>query len=102
MFSPQIPSSQPGRPGIGNVAIRTTRRELDSRSADGIHVQLLWHPLDGHVSVAVRDSKTGEEFELEVQHGQEALAVYHHPFAYAATNVRIAEEGSASRVGARG
>ena len=66
MFSPQIPSSQPGRPGIGNVAIRTTRRELDSRSADGIQVQLLWHPLDGHVSVAVNNSETGEEFELVV------------------------------------
>jgi hypothetical protein len=70
----------------------TAVRELDSRESDGIHVQLLWHPLDGHVSVAVNDSKTGEEFELEVPHGQEALAVYHHPFAYTPTNVPIAAE----------
>jgi hypothetical protein len=42
--------------------------------------------------VTVNDSKTGEEFELEVPHGHDALAVYHHPFAYTATNVR--EEGS--------
>jgi hypothetical protein len=94
MLSPHIPSSRPSRPGFGDVATTTVPRELDSRSADGIHVQLLWHPLDGHVSVAVNDSKTGEEFELEVPHHQDALAVYHHPFAYTAPNVRVAEEGS--------
>jgi hypothetical protein len=59
-------------------------RELDSRTSDGIHVQLLWHPRDGHVSVAVNDSKTGEIFELEVRHGHRALDVFHHPFAYSA------------------
>ena len=59
-------------------------RELDRRNSDGIHVQLLWHPRDGHVSVAVNDSKTGETFELEVGHGRRALDVFHHPYAYAA------------------
>jgi hypothetical protein len=59
-------------------------RELDSRKSDGIHVQLLWHPHDGHVSVAVNDSKTGETFELEVRHGHRALDVFRHPYAYAA------------------
>jgi hypothetical protein len=76
-------------------------RELDSRTSDGIHVQLLWHPLDGHVSVAVDDTKTGEAFALEVRYGQRALDVFHHPFAYAATNVPIVEEGLASSVGSR-
>jgi hypothetical protein len=61
-------------------------RELDSRTTDGIEVQLLWHPLDGHVSVAVNDSKTGEVFELEVRPGQRALDVYNHPYAYAAAD----------------
>ena len=84
MFSPQIPSSQPGRPGIVDVAIRTTRRELDSRSADGVHVRLLWHPDDGHVSVEVHDNKTCETFELHVCDNELALDVFHHPFAYAA------------------
>ena len=59
-------------------------RELDSRTSDGIHVQLLWHSLDGHVSVAVNDTKTGEAFELEVRPGHRALDVFHHPYAYAA------------------
>jgi hypothetical protein len=68
-------------------SIATQPRELDSRTSDGIRVQLLWHPLDGHVSVAVNDTKTGAAFELNVRHGQHALDVYHHPYAYAATNV---------------
>jgi hypothetical protein len=72
-------------------SIPTEPRELDSRSSDGIHVQLLWHPRDGHVSVAVNDTKTGEAFELDVRHGQQASDVYQHPYAYAATNVSIAE-----------
>lgn len=67
--------------------IATEPRELDSRTSDGIHVQLLWHPLDGHVSVAVNDTKTSEAFELEVQYGQRPLDVFRHPFAYEATNV---------------
>jgi hypothetical protein len=67
--------------------IATEPRELDSRTSDGIHVQLLWHPLGGHVTVAVTDTKMGQAFELEVGHGQRALDVFHHPYAYAATNV---------------
>lgn len=39
-------------------------RELDSRVSDGIHVRLLWHERDGHVSVAVHDTRTGELFDL--------------------------------------
>jgi hypothetical protein len=69
-------------------SIAAEPRELDSRTNDGIHVQLLWHPLDGHVSVAVSDTKTGEAFELQVGHGQRALHVYQHPYAYTATNVQ--------------
>jgi hypothetical protein len=61
-------------------------RELDSRTSDGIHVRLLWHPADGHVSVAVHDSKTGEELELTVGADQNAREVYLHPYAYAASS----------------
>jgi hypothetical protein len=60
-----------------------TARELDSRTSDGIHVRLLWHPEGGHVSVAVNDTKTGEQFVLPVRDGQRALDVFHHPYAYA-------------------
>jgi hypothetical protein len=59
-------------------------RELDSRISDAIHVQLLWYPHDGHVSVAVSDTRTGEMFEVEVRHGNRALDVFNHPYAYAA------------------
>jgi hypothetical protein len=89
-------------PDRNEPRIATQARELDSRTSDGIHVQLLWYPLDGHVSVAVNDTKTGEAFELEVRHGQHALDVYRHPYAYAAPNVPSAEEGLASSVGSRG
>ena len=70
-------SQDPDDPRIAPVP-----RELESRVSDGIHVQLLWHPHDGHVSVAVYDSKTGETFELEVCPGHRALDVFHHPYAY--------------------
>src|SRR3954462_4698476 len=58
-------------------------RELDSRSADGIQVALLWRPGDPDVTVRVDDVKTGVRFELPVP-GRDALHAFHHPFAYAA------------------
>jgi len=70
----------PDPDGSGLVA---AVRELDSRESDGIHVQLLRHPHDGHLSVAVTDSKTGQTFELEVRHRHRARDVFHHPYAYA-------------------
>jgi hypothetical protein len=64
--------------------IAASPRELDSRISDGIQVQLLWYPHDGHVSVSLSDSKTGETFELEVRSGHRPLDVFHHPYAYGA------------------
>lgn len=64
-------------PDLDDSPMPMAPRELDSRVGDGIHVQLLWHPDDGHVSVAVDDAKTGETFELAVCHGQRALDVLH-------------------------
>ena len=60
-------------------------RELDSRASGGIHVRLLWHPRDGHVSVAVDDIKAGESFVLLVRDGERPLDVFRHPYAYAAS-----------------
>jgi len=57
--------------------------ELDSRINDGIHVRLFCHRTDGHVSVAVDDTKTGETFDVPVGAGDRALDVFHHPYAYA-------------------
>ena len=58
-------------------------RELDRRTSDGIDVRLLWRQFDGRVHVAVSDTKTGESFTVEVREGENALKVFHHPYAYA-------------------
>jgi len=63
-------------------------RELDTRVSDGIRVRLLWHSDDGHVSVAVEDTKTGELFDLPVGDDDRPLDVFHHPYAYAARRRR--------------
>jgi hypothetical protein len=58
-------------------------RELASRENDGLEVSLIWSKSAGRVMVSVSDSKRDEQFELEVA-GAEALAAFHHPFAFAA------------------
>jgi hypothetical protein len=75
-------ATPPASLGADHCRIAAAPRELDSRFSDGIHVQLLWYPCDGHVSVMVNDSKTEETFELEVRDGDRALDVFHHPYAY--------------------
>lgn len=59
-------------------------RELDRRTSDGIEVRLLWCPDDGHLTVAVTDTKIGEAFVLPIREAERALEVFHHPYAYAA------------------
>jgi ABC-type phosphate transport system ATPase subunit len=58
-------------------------RELASREADGLHVQLLWNPVADEVSVAVDDLRAGQRFDLPVAR-KRALDAFYHPFAYAA------------------
>ena len=62
----------------------STARELAHRRTDGLDVQLLWDPATDRVTVALRDGRTGDGFEVEVGPGERALDVFHHPFAYAA------------------
>ena len=83
MVHPHIQYRGPAYPNLLSPETPASPRELDSRVSDGIHVRLLWHPADGHVSVAVHDGKTGEAFEVPVGQGDRALDVYHHPYAYA-------------------
>jgi hypothetical protein len=59
------------------------RHELDFRSNDGLEVALLWQPEANRVSVSVYDSKTGDDFDIEVDPA-EATDAFHHPYAYAA------------------
>jgi hypothetical protein len=58
--------------------------ELDYRENDGISVSLLWNRVTNELAVHVLDSSSSEEFELSCA-PDEALDVFHHPFAYAAT-----------------
>ena len=60
-------------------------RELDFLSSDGLDVALLWDPETDRLSVAVFDHKSGDDFELEVS-SDEAMDVFHHPYAYAASS----------------
>jgi hypothetical protein len=57
-------------------------RQLADRLTDGLYVQLLWHPADDSVSVAVDDRRTGESFRAPVPRDR-ALFAFDHPFAFA-------------------
>ena len=59
-------------------------RELDHRSNEGLEVTLLWQPETNRVSVTVFDAKTGDNFDLDVDHA-DAMDAFHHPYAYAAS-----------------
>ncbi len=58
-------------------------RELASRESDGVTVVLLWHPREDTVTLAVSDSRTGDQFESAVA-SERALEAFYHPFAQTA------------------
>ena len=66
------------------VITPTDTKELDYRSADGVEVALLWHPSGDFLSVVVSDARIGRAFELVLDERDNALDVFHHPYAYAA------------------
>jgi hypothetical protein len=57
--------------------------DLAYRQGAGIEVTLLWHRRNGELTVSVTDTASGASFELPVS-PDEALAAFHHPYAYAA------------------
>jgi hypothetical protein len=67
-----------------NTELPTVMRELDGRYKDGIRVRLIWCQRDHQIFVVVTDHRGGEAFSVEVQDGERALDVFHHPYAYAA------------------
>jgi hypothetical protein len=58
-------------------------RELAYRGNDGVEVKLLWNQMTDDVTVTVSDERSGAYLELDAPPG-EALAVFNHPYAYAA------------------
>jgi hypothetical protein len=68
---------------IDAVLGQTDWSELASRECDGLAVSLLWSPATDRVKVTVSDSRLDHDFELHIA-GADALAAFHHPFAFAA------------------
>ena len=62
----------------------STLTELDYRESNGIAITLLWNRETGGVLVRVVDEDSNEDFDIDCAPG-EALAVFHHPFAYTDT-----------------
>lgn len=60
-------------------------QELAHRSASGIEVSLLWSRWTGALSVFVADGRSGETLRIAARHDN-ALDVFHHPYAYAAAD----------------
>jgi hypothetical protein len=60
----------------------TKRAELAHRANDGVEVSLLWSKVCRRLTVVVSDSRGGHSFELTA-HPENALDVFHHPYAYA-------------------
>jgi hypothetical protein len=60
-----------------------TPRELAHRTSNGIDVRLLWNPADNRLTVEARDDAEGTVLVVPVGE-RPALAVFHHPYAYAA------------------
>jgi RNA 3'-terminal phosphate cyclase len=58
-------------------------KELAARQRDGLRVVLRWHPCEDAVTVSVADDRTGDRFEIAVEH-EYALDAFYHPYAYAA------------------
>lgn len=57
--------------------------ELAQRENEGISVTLFWYRETDRLTVAVRDERTGEAFDLEAS-ALTAMDVFNHPYAYAA------------------
>jgi hypothetical protein len=64
-------------------AMSESATDLAYRRGAGIEVTLLWDRADGELTVSVTDATSGTWFELPIS-PDEALAVFNHPYAYAA------------------
>lgn len=58
-------------------------QELATRTVDGLHVRLLWSVVERRAWVSVIDVKRDQTVSVPVSENQNALEVFHHPFAYA-------------------
>jgi len=61
-----------------------SRTELASRETNGVTVRLFWTRSTSLVTVAVDDAANDDYFEIILGEDDQALDVFHHPFAHAA------------------
>lgn len=64
--------------------VLSTIQELATRTADGLHIRLLWSKVERTAWVSVIDVKRDQTMSVPVRAHQNALNVFRHPFAYAA------------------
>ena len=57
--------------------------ELATRASNGVEITLLWDRGSDDITVCVNDAPAGIYFELVAERNN-ALEVFHHPYAYAA------------------
>jgi hypothetical protein len=68
-------------------------KELANRAGDGLEISLFWSKSADRVRVTVSDERFEERFDLDVANS-DALAAFHHPFAYAAVrSLGFTEDG---------
>jgi hypothetical protein len=82
-----MPARRPEEEAMPIQTPSSTRRELDHRHSNGIDVTLSWCPAANTLHVTVHD-ESGDSFELRVA-PHEALDVFNHPYAYAASRGRV-------------
>jgi hypothetical protein len=69
--------------------------ELASRASSGIEVTLRWNRRSDDLRVCVNDNHTGVYFELHAER-DDALDIFHHPYAYAAARGIAYDEARAA------
>jgi hypothetical protein len=72
-----------GRPRMAVITPLHPICELADRSNGGIEVTLLWNRRTDELTVCVADAHAGVSFALQARKDN-ALDVFHHPYAYAA------------------
>jgi hypothetical protein len=68
----------------GSHTDETCQTELASRKSNGIIVRLFWSRSTNLVTVAVADPVNDDFFELVLDEPEQAMDVFHHPYAHAA------------------
>jgi hypothetical protein len=66
---------------MSQLAATETIAELEYRESNGITISLQWNRRSNRLSVVVEDSQRGERFRLPAR-PDNALEVFHHPYAY--------------------